>query len=253
MLKKDYVFIEGKKLFVDKNDTVISDRLMNEGVWELGSTIVFKKYAKKSQLIVDVGANIGYYTIIAASVMKKYGKVIAFEPSNANYSLLNKTVLENKQDNIVLVKKAVGDFASTAYLYSGSSNSGDKKTYKTSIKDSKEKIEIMTLDDYFSNNEKIDLMKIDIEGFEVRAFEGGKKLLKDRRIKVIISELRPESLEMAGDNWYRYIELLEKSGFNIFDIEEETGKIFKFSKEKISEDYNNDKHLTVNILAVLEK
>lgn len=252
LFTKNFVVINGKKLYIDKMDTVISDKLINEGIWEPGSTKIFKDYAKKSRLIVDVGANIGYYTLIAAEFMKKNGKVVAFEPSNVNYCLLSKTVNENDLKNVVLVKKAVGDTSSIDYLYSGDKNFGDRKMYKASLNDSREKVEVVTLDNYFIGDEQIDMLKIDIEGYEVKAFKGAKKLFEKRKVKVIISELRPESLELAKDDWCEYIDLLEKFGFIIFNIDEETGEISDFSKERTLDDYKNDRHLTINILALLK-
>ncbi len=253
LFKKSYVFVGKNKLYVNKMDTVVSEWLMNKGIWESFETEVFKKYLKKSGLVVDVGANIGYYTLLASRALESNGHVVAFEPASKNFNLLKKNVEENSLSNVKIEKKAVGSKTGKASIYLNPENCGGNRIYKSGERWKKESIETVTLDNYFSNTkESIDLLKIDIEGYELKAMQGAKELLDQRRIKVIMSELWPKGLQLAGDGWQEYIKYLRLHGFKLFCISDNNRNLTPLSEKRILEEFSEDKEFITNILAILK-
>lgn len=250
--KKPYVNIFGNKLYINKMDTVVSENLLEKGVWEPQMTNLLKKYLFKTKTFADIGANIGYYSLIAGQILKNKGKVFAFEPVSTNFDLMKKTVAESGFGNITVEKLALGDREGDGSIYLNDENFGDQRLWgKETCK--KEKIKLTTLDKYFLDKKtKPDLIKIDVQGYELKVFKGAKGLLKERRIKVILSELWPDGLECAGDSWEKYIIYLEKHGFKIYEVCD-SGETEPFTGKIIEEEYARNRNFTTNILAVLKK
>ena len=101
--------IQGNKIYVNTNDKSISARLLMEGRIEKYETELFKKIVKKGMVVVDIGANIGYYTLIAAKLVGENGIVYSFEPEPNSHKFLCKNVEINNYTNVVPIKKAVSN------------------------------------------------------------------------------------------------------------------------------------------------
>ena len=90
-------------------DSVDSLRLSFNGVYEPCETEFVMNEIKKGDVVLDIGANIGYYTLIFARLVGEEGKVFAFEPDPENFALLKKNVEINGYHNVVLVQKAISN------------------------------------------------------------------------------------------------------------------------------------------------
>jgi len=97
--------IQGSKMYIDPKDESIGVPMLVEG-YEKNETKLFKKYIKENMGVIDIGANIGYYSLLAAKLVGKNGKVYAFEPETANYKMLLKNIEINGYKNIVSEQKA---------------------------------------------------------------------------------------------------------------------------------------------------
>ena len=159
--------LRGIKFYYRKDDKIIGQRIAL-GKYEEYETSNFLKQLKPEMVVVDVGANIGYYTLLAAKVVKK---VYAIEPDKECFEILKKNVEENGLKNVVLINKAIGNKNEKVRIEKNENNFGDSKIGKNG-----EEIECVRLDDLIK--EKIDLLKIDVQGFEPQVVEGGKKLIE---------------------------------------------------------------------------
>ena len=119
-LKSDFVEIEGRQMFLDSNDSL---RLSINRVYEPSETKTIKTHVKKGDVVLDIGANIGYYTLIFAELVGEKGKVYAFEPDPTNFDLLRKNVEINGYRNITLIQKAVSNKNGKISFYSKKTNS----------------------------------------------------------------------------------------------------------------------------------
>ena len=221
ILKPDYVMAGGHKLYIDKWDTTISQELILSGKWEDYETELFKKNIKPGDTVVDIGAHIGYYTVIAAQLVGDKGKVYAFEPDPKNYQLLQRNVKLNGYSNVVLVNKAVSDKSGQAHLFLNNENTGDHRIFNPELDRRSLSIATTTLDDFFKDKEKrVDIIKMDIQGAEARAFQGAMKVIARNRHIKLITEFYPQALQQSEISAEEYLALLQKHTFKLFNIDE---------------------------------
>ena len=159
--------------------------------------------------VVDVGANIGIYTAILVRIVGEKGKVYAFEPSPHNFNLLKKY---NKSNNVTLVQAAVGDTTGEIVLYVSDKLNVDHQTYETD--EIRQKINVLSyrLDDYLKN-EKVDFIKMDIQGFEYHALLGMKNILRNNANIKIFMEFWPYGLIKAGSSPEKLLTFLHELDF----------------------------------------
>lgn len=161
--------------------------------WEKEARPFFEKI--KEGIFIDIGANIGYFTNLCASICKE-GKVIAFEPIEKIYKQNLESIKKNKFNNIELFKLACGseNKVSEIYISGGCIGSSTLLNYRNDIIRT-EKVEIKKLDEIFKDVKRIDLIKIDIEGFESEALTGAINLLKKFHPKIIFEAWDEEYLK----------------------------------------------------------
>lgn len=224
------VDVQGNKMYLDSEDTL---NLSTRGVWEPFGTEVFKKQIKEGDTVLDIGANIGYFTLIAAKIAGDKGKVYAFEPEKTNFSVLKKNVEINKYKNIVLIQKAVSNKNGKTSFYLDKKDLGKHSLFNLD-KGERIEIEIVKLDDYFKDYKgKIDFIKMDIQGAEWLAIDGMSSLLKKNSNIKIYTELDPESLIKSGIKPQDYMKMLTNLGFRLYIINELNQKLEHISENKL--------------------
>mgnify|MGYP000318300651 CR=1 FL=1 len=217
--------IHGFKMYLNPDDRTVSTSLALYGTYEQGITELFKKVVKKRDIVVDIGANIGYYTLLASKLVGENGKVYAFEPETENYRLLLKNIEINNAKNVIPLQKAVSNKRGTIKLYLHKHNPGAHSI----VSKSKEFIEVesITLDEFFGMNSKVDVVKIDIEGGEMLALLGMSKIIKsNENIKMFI-EFWPYGIRKSGYSPEEFVNELLKHDFKIFDIENKRLKTYE--------------------------
>lgn len=141
-----------------------------------------KKYKITSgDIVIDAGAYLGHFTILAAKKVGKSGKVIAFEPSPANFKILNEKISRSGFKNILVIKKALYDKRGTLFFSKELTSKSPLKEYKD--KKHQEKVKSTTLDYELEKRgiKKVDFIKMDIEGAEIEAIKGGEKVLSNTK------------------------------------------------------------------------
>ena len=97
-----FVHIDGNKIFLDSKDTL---HLSTKKIYEELGTEIVKKEVKEGDIVIDIGANIGYFTLLFAKLVGPAGKVYSFEPEPSNFSILKKNVKVNEYRNVILEKR----------------------------------------------------------------------------------------------------------------------------------------------------
>lgn len=190
-------------LIVSINDGPISKPILLTNNWEPNITTTIKKYLKEDLNFLDIGANIGYYSLLVASNCKK-AKIYSFEPDTNNFKNFMTSITFNQlQENIEAYPFAVSNENTELFIsdFGVKDNSGARFTHQDKkILDKYEnkatnitKVKAVKLDDFLVDK-KIDLVKIDIEGYELFALEGMKNLLQKNK-PVILAEFAPNNLE----------------------------------------------------------
>lgn len=176
---------------------------------------LLKKYIREGDVVLDIGANIGFYTKILSALAGDTGKVYAFEPDRTNFSHLKKNTARLK--NVELHNKAVSDTSGTITLYHSDLLNVDHKTYPTKDHTGTTEIPCVALDDIIPDK-KVDFIKIDIQGYEYFAFKGMQGIFNANKDLKIIAELYPYGLNNSGTAIEDFIRLLKDSGFFIYKM-----------------------------------
>jgi FkbM family methyltransferase len=212
--------IQESKMHVDSRDTGIAPFLLVWGLYEKYETKLFKKLIKKGMVVVDVGANIGYYTLLAARCVGEEGKVFAFEPDPYNYSLLCKNIEVNGYRNVIPVRKAVFSKTGKMKMFLDKSNLGGHSLSEANVnKSASITIEVTSLDDYFKNTDyKIDLIKVDVQGSEMEVLEGMTNIINQNDNLKIITEFWPLGIRNSGSSPRGFLNKLIECGFALYQI-----------------------------------
>jgi FkbM family methyltransferase len=177
---------------------------------------LLNKYIGKGDTVLDIGANIGFYARIISKLVGKEGKVHCFEPDPANF----KHLVRGSADlvNTVLNEKAVGPKSGKIKIYTSPELNVDHRTYEPEVYERAFEIEAVSVDDYVkqANIQKISLIKMDIQGFEMQALEGMKATLVKNSDVTLISEFWPYGLRKAGDSLPAYHSALTQLGFKCY-------------------------------------
>src|SRR3989344_56683 len=194
------------------------------GVYEPFETALFRVTIQPGMTVVDIGANIGYYMVIAAGRVGAEGRVIAFEPAPENFVALKKTIGANTFRNIDAYAIAIADKRGVLDLHLFDSNKGKHSLVKDA-KDAKGfssrvQVQTTTLDSFLSEHDigHVDVIKMDIEGAESLALAGMHEALK--QAKFLFMEFTPTSIRKAGHDPQETLQLLRKAGFSLFAIDE---------------------------------
>jgi FkbM family methyltransferase len=212
----------GHEMFLDPTDSIVSPMLLRDGYFEPYETTLIESEVKPGDVVLDIGANIGYYTLIFARLVGEKGRVYAFEPDPTNFRLLKKNVRANGYQNVIFVNKAVAESSGPLSLYLCPDNKGDHRIFESEDSRSAIPIEATTLDEHFAEYQgKIDFIKMDIQGSEGRAVRGMQGLLRRYHDVKIITEFWPAGLRRSGIEARDYLADLERQGFRLFRIDED--------------------------------
>ena len=246
-LAKDLVEVQGHQMFLDSIDTL---HLRTNGIFEPLETELVAKEVKEGDFVLDIGANIGYYTLILARLVGPKGRVFAFEPDPDNFALLKANVILNDYRNVILVRKAVGDRDELAKLYLSEDNKGDHRLYDSQDGRSSIAVECVRLDSYFQYyTGKIDFIKMDIQGGEWAAVQGMRTLLQRFKNVRMITEFWPIGLRRFGVEPEEYLRLLQNHGYSLYNVDEQSRTIEPVQAEQLLQAYNPDVELSfTNIL-----
>lgn len=225
-LKPTTVTTEGSKMILDANDSLLLSIYPN---FEPGETKIIKKYVKSGMNAVDAGANIGYFTLLMAKIVGEKGTVHAFEPDNANFKLMQKNVKLNNYRNVRMNESAVSDKNGHLTFYLSASNPQDHRIIEDSAeKRDTYKVPSVTLDSYFQKK-KLDFIKMDIQGAELMALEGGERLLKSQK-PILVLEYWPYGIYQAGRKPQEFFTFLEKNEYHIQQIDQKSGALKPIKK-----------------------
>ncbi len=213
------VSVKGHRMLVPGKDRAITDELMTPGRFEPFETRLFESAVKKGMTVVDVGANFGYYTLLAARLAGPSGKVYDFEPDEDNYKLLSENVSRNGYTNVVLERAAVSRGSGTQTLFRDALNYGAHSLSQANLQMGQQSSIVcrtVSLDDYFADKPgRIDIIKIDVQGAEGLAFEGAQKLIKQNKYLRILLEFWPSGLLQMQTDPVEFLHHFEKQGFRI--------------------------------------
>jgi len=209
----------GLRMFLHPDDKVFTFRIMATRQWEPNETYWMSTCVQAGDTFVDVGANVGYYTLIASRLVGESGRVYAFEPDPTVFAILQKNVRLNHLRNVVLVPMAVSDQTGSVRLFLADENKGDHRIYETDEQRPSVAVEATTLDDFFEGDDRgVDFVKIDTQGAEGQILRGMHEVIVRNRDLVMAVEFWPYGLHESGFDPVQLLELLRSYDFVFFDL-----------------------------------
>ena len=232
-LQTDYAEVFGNKLFLNKKGLALS--ISHYGTYEKLEAKIMEEKIKVGNITVDVGANIGLHTLNMARIVGNTGRVFAFEPDPSNFEILEKNVKINNYQNIILEQKAVGDKHGRTTLYQSDHPGMHRIFPQTKQAKGQVQVELTSLDKYFIDSnlvDKINFIKIDVEGLEFSVLKGMKNILKNNKKIKILFEFMPKNTMEAGFTPIELLNYLTSYDFKLFCIDESTKKLLHVSNNE---------------------
>ena len=220
----------GAQLTIPTKDITIAPGLMG-GFYEKIELEVFERLAAISKTIVDVGANIGLYCCVAADRAPASGRIVAFEPVPENLRYLRRNLEENERTaRVVVEEQAVGQASGKIQIYLAEGSIGTHSPSAKNALNSTTSITVpaVSLDDYGQQklrDRPIDLLKVDVEGYEVAVLRGARRTLHEDKPTLFI-EFVPDHLVNCGFRPGEFLDIV----FEIYDdvfLVDEPGATFK--------------------------
>lgn len=197
------------------------------GIGESDIGYFISKISKPNSLIIDVGANIGTATLFFAKKCPN-GNIYSFEPSPLMRKVLRENIKINKLKNIKVFPYALSNKRAIARLkieFHGNPGSA----FITNTNDNGIKVNTIPLDMILSRQKRIDIIKIDVEGHELKVIMGGEKLIKFLK-PIIIFEVNTKAINLPKNNGKKLIQLLNKWNYSIFYLK--NGELLPFKMQK---------------------
>lgn len=193
--------------------------LLGEGRYEDELTRIFETTLRQGSVFVDVGANEGYFSIVASKLVGATGRVIAVEPQSRLGPVLERNISLNRAQNVSLNQVAISNTNGSVDLYlapdtiTGSTSLSKTRKYPVP----RETVKMITLQQLLETNriEVADLMKMDIEGYEHEAILGSRDVFRSKRVRTLALELHTWILRDRGLNPHEITDFLQDAGYSI--------------------------------------
>jgi FkbM family methyltransferase len=184
--------------------------MASTGDWELNEAILFRAHIQRRSTVVDIGAHVGYYTILSASAVGRRGRVIAVEPDPDNAALLRENIRRNRLANVTVVEAAAWRETTRLPLRRNLVNTGDNRIVP-GIEG--HDVPAVALDEQLVGL-PVSLVKIDAQGTDHIALEGIRQTITRCR-PVVFTEFWPQAIREFGDDPAAVIESYRELGYRI--------------------------------------
>lgn len=209
-------------IYVSQSDLAVGQEIARTRTYEPHVTAEFRRLIQPGMTVIDVGANIGYFSLLAASLVGPSGRCIAVEPNTRNVKLLAASVAANRFRHVTICQAAATDVPELLFLNTNHSNgvvtpADENLGYALS----RETVQGLRLDDVFASVGRVDLIKLDIEGAEYRAVRGLERTIDASR-PAVLTEFAPPSIQaISGADAADYLRFFVDRGYEITALERE--------------------------------
>lgn len=202
----------------------LGNHLLTYGCYDEGTASAIRSLLKPGDTFFDLGANEGYFSLLASEIVGRQGKVYSVEPQARLWPVIIRNFLLNERTNYTLIPYAIGESKGFLDLLLFPSLNHGASSAVRSLRRSFNKVQkagVMRLDQVLEEFgiEKISVLKVDIEGFELNALRSLGKKLEQGIIENIIVELHPAQLRHLGQSADQVVNLLQASGYEKSNLE----------------------------------
>lgn len=213
------------RLKLNKENEVLSNLIRMKGVYSHNDIFLYEKILQPGGSFLDIGANLGWYSLFASKIVGPKGRVFAFEPEQNNFQLLQHNCEANNLANVTALNFGLSDRERIAELYMSKTNFGDYSLGRpmdqtTGIQEvSLKRLDsVLSLEDF----QRVQLIKIDVQGAEPQALEGGRALLQKHQPFIII-EFSPHHLYQCGNSPFDLFSFIERYNYLPALIDDDKG------------------------------
>jgi FkbM family methyltransferase len=215
----------------ERGDLYISECIRRFGIWEPTETDYVLDHLSEGDTYIDIGANIGYYSVLASNIVGAHGRVYCFEPEPLNFSLLKTNLAMNDASNATARQAAVSDNSDGATLHLSADNLGDHRIGRPGGSADAIGVDTVRLDPGALRPPAGKVMvKIDTQGWESRIILGNLDALS--LATHIIFEWSPRWIAQNGDDPLGVIQALERVGYELRIIQEDQHSLEPFGEDK---------------------
>lgn len=212
-------------------------KIISHGVYEKAVGWAINKYLKPGEVFVDVGANIGFFTLMACKIVGPKGKVYALEPNPVIYEMMDTSVFANsfgKRCHTQNIAAFNGNGTMELTWDSAGHGGGRLVTHdKVILDENKTTVKLEKLDEILAGNDRpISVMKIDTEGSEPYILEGASQIIAQNPNCIIIAEWSPRFVKSRGYDFDKYVDYLFAT-FESIEILVKVGVTKKMDKESL--------------------
>lgn len=202
-------------LHLHAHDRWVTRHLLDHRSWEPGETALFGAHLRPGMTFVDVGAHVGYYTVMAGRLVGPRGLVAAFEPNPRNFELLLANVWRNGLANVVCFPWAVAAETGFTELHLAGDNTGDHRIYASGESRPTIAVRTVALDDFDALRAPVDVVKVDVQGAEEGAIRGMERLLAGSPDVLVSAEYWPAGLREFGSDERHLLDYYRSLGFDL--------------------------------------
>jgi FkbM family methyltransferase len=219
------------KMYLYK-DSILSKLIFDD--FEKTEKLFIQRFLKKDDVFFDIGANVGLHTLVACDILKEGGHIYSFEPTPGIYSRLLENLAENNFNKIVSpVNMGVSD-TSESLKFNMSTNGYDGWNSFATLKyiqlESQVEIKVITIDAFVNDNhiepDSISLIKIDVEGWEIKVLSGMKNLFNDAHFEAcFLIEFTEENMFRAGSSCRNLYNFMVDKGYKWYEYDPTANQI----------------------------
>lgn len=202
-------------LITDRADMMVGQAIRRSGGWEPAETALVQALVTPGETVADIGAHIGYYTVLLSGLTGPAGQVIAFEPEPRNFELLKANCILNGCGNVVLEARAVGDRSGKASLYLATDNLGDHRLHPGTGRPSCQ-VTVVRFDEYWRAG-RLHFIKLDAQGSEPAILNGAVQTIKANAPHLLcLMELSPGLCHAGGFALHDVVAILTRLDARVF-------------------------------------
>jgi FkbM family methyltransferase len=223
LFKPVIIDVQGGPMELDGRD-MVTQSILTDGIWEPKVTAFVRDSVKPGDVVVDIGAHVGYYTLLTSRLVGDAGRVVAVEPNPPTIARLERNLALNRSRNVVVQKVACTDAETTLKFYQAPlENTGESSMSKDSARQGTEIIVPgVPLDKIIQSLglTHVNFVKIDVEGAEVMVLNGMKSVLATHH-PILEIELVDERLKSMGASLAAAKSLIQSYGYTLKGTDEE--------------------------------
>lgn len=213
----DDVACDAGRLLFPAFDRFIRPTLRRDGTWEAEEAAFIRARLRPGGRAINVGANVGYTTLVLADAVGPSGTVIALEPDPLNFSLLWHNLRRNGVGHVVPIHAAAGDRTGSISLEHSPDNAGDHRTVHQPLAVGATQVPLVRIDDLVGPDACFELVSVDAQGFDHQIVRGMRELI-DRCHPALLLEFWPPGILEAGDDPTKVLDEYRALGYHRLEV-----------------------------------